>query len=278
MKLIDCFNQSPFYSAKYRSYFEVYENLLSPFKNKKIKLVEIGVNNGGSLFMWKKYLGNLCEIIGIDNNPRCKELEKFGFKIFIGDQSKKDFWDNFYKENGSIDILVDDGGHTNLQQTITLVNSANNINNNGLIIFEDLHASYLAEFGNPSTYSFKNLCFRYVDKLNNRSKKILKNSQHLDLPIHSIEFYESLVCFKIKYSKDNQLEAINNNGKILNVEDFRYADNGEIFIKNKLKKFQFLEKIPFFGKFLKKTAKKIILPIFYKIKIIRKNYDVKKFF
>ena len=45
-----------------------------------------------------------------------------------------------------IDILLDDGGHTN---------RANNNENikDGLLIIEDTHASYMKEFGNPSDSS-----------------------------------------------------------------------------------------------------------------------------
>ena len=59
------------------------KNLLT----KKITFVEIGIGNGGSLFMWKKFFGKKARIIGIELNPDAKKLEKFGFEIFIGDQS-----------------------------------------------------------------------------------------------------------------------------------------------------------------------------------------------
>ena len=103
-------------SLKYANYFLIYEELLSKYVGKKITFVEIGVLHGGSLFMWKEYFGNQANIIGIDLNPKAKQLEKHGFKIFIGDQSSKKFWNEFYSKVGKIDVLLDDGGHDNDQQ------------------------------------------------------------------------------------------------------------------------------------------------------------------
>ena len=85
------FKKSKKFSIKWSSYFQVYEKIFSKYKNKKIKFVEIGVANGGSLFMWKKYFGKKAKIIGIDLNPNAKKLEKYGFKIYIGSQSDKKF-------------------------------------------------------------------------------------------------------------------------------------------------------------------------------------------
>ena len=94
-KLLKTFKSSPKYSIKWDNYFEIYENILHRFINKKITLVEIGIGDGGSLFMWKKFLGKKARIIGVELNPEAKKLEKFGFKIFIGDQSDPIFWKSF---------------------------------------------------------------------------------------------------------------------------------------------------------------------------------------
>ena len=64
--------------------------------------------------------------------------------------------EKFYKKVGKIDILLDDGGHTDLQQTQTLISSVNKVKENGLIVIEDVHTSYFTEFGNPSSYFFVN--------------------------------------------------------------------------------------------------------------------------
>jgi len=92
------FINSKYLCLKYNNYFEVYDELLKEYRNKKIIFVEIGVFSGGSLFMWRNYFGKKARIIGIDLNPETKQFEKYGFEVFIGDQSKKSFWKNFLKK------------------------------------------------------------------------------------------------------------------------------------------------------------------------------------
>ena len=43
------------FSTKWEKYFDVYENILNKYKNKNITFVEIGIFNGGSLKLWKKF-------------------------------------------------------------------------------------------------------------------------------------------------------------------------------------------------------------------------------
>ena len=91
-ELLDLFNNSKHRSIKWKKYFSVYEQLFEKYRNKKITFVEIGVLDGGSLEIWKKYFGKDSRIIGIDNNSNCKKFENENFEIFIGSQSDKNFW------------------------------------------------------------------------------------------------------------------------------------------------------------------------------------------
>ena len=155
-ELLNLFYQSKKRSLKWEKYFPIYENLLSKYKNKKITFVEIGILNGGSLEIWKKYFGYESRIIGIDKNPNCKKFENDNCEIYVGSQSDPKFWKDFYKSVGKVDIILDDGGHTNDQQIITLLESLECINDGGIHIVEDVHTSYLKRYGNPSKYSFIN--------------------------------------------------------------------------------------------------------------------------
>ena len=74
--LVTLFNKSKNLSSKWVKYFDVYEENFLKFKGKNITFVEIGVSNGGSLEIWKKYFGPNSKIIGIDINPECKKFEK----------------------------------------------------------------------------------------------------------------------------------------------------------------------------------------------------------
>ena len=56
-KILKNFKSSPQSSIKWDNYFEIYENCLKKFIKKRITLVEIGIGNVGSLFMWRNFLG-----------------------------------------------------------------------------------------------------------------------------------------------------------------------------------------------------------------------------
>ena len=135
--------------------------MFNSYKNKNITFVEIGIANGGSLEIWKKYFGKSSRIIGIDINPECRIFEKDGYEIFIGNQSCPKFWKFFFKKVGNVDIILDDGGHTNLDQIITTLNTVNKINDNGLLVIEDTHTSYSKEYNSSTKYSFVNFAKAY---------------------------------------------------------------------------------------------------------------------
>tara|TARA_Y100001958_G_C21155339_1_gene490506 strand:+ start:98 stop:943 length:846 start_codon:yes stop_codon:yes gene_type:complete len=235
--LIKSFKNSPRYSIKWSNYFAIYENLFKKFVNKKIIFVEIGVGNGGSLFMWKKFFGNKARIIGIELNPDAKKLEKFGFEIFIGDQSDPLFWKKFYNKVGKIDVLLDDGGHKNIQQITTFMESYNHIKQNGIIVVEDTHTSYMKKkgFKNPSNYSFINFCKLIVENLHRRNPSINKNLNILSKKIESIYFYDSIVSINFGYKRLNKTKMFENNLKLRNYFiDYRHKGN---FIKT-LNKFE----------------------------------------
>ena len=58
------FEESKNFSTKYNKYFKIYDEIFSSYKDKKITFVEIGVHNGGSLEIWKKYFNKESRIIG----------------------------------------------------------------------------------------------------------------------------------------------------------------------------------------------------------------------
>ncbi len=267
------FENSKKYSIKWSSYFQVYEKIFSEYRNKKIKFVEIGVANGGSLFMWQKYFGKKAKIIGIDLNPKAKKLEKNGFKIYIGNQSDKKFWDNFYEKEGKVDLILDDGGHKNLQQISTVHYSLPYIKNGGKIIVEDTSTSYIRkEFNNPSKYSFINYSKNIVDNIHRRSPLLKKKLSFYSKKIFLVEFFESIVVFSIDAKKCFQNQEVYNKAQNEWAIDYRH---NEYFgkLKSKLNtKYGLLNKRSFF--------RRIVRKIFYRNFIfnILDNIKIKKIF
>tara|TARA_B100001173_G_scaffold295884_1_gene291056 strand:- start:344 stop:1024 length:681 start_codon:yes stop_codon:yes gene_type:complete len=196
--------------------------------------------------MWRNFFGENARIIGIDINPEAKKWEEHGFEIYIGSQSDKDFWKNFKNKVDKIDILLDDGGHTFTQQIITFDSILDQINNNGLIVVEDVHTSYMAEFGGPSKYSFIEYSKNIVDGINYRFSSL--SSKKFERKIWNINFYESIVVFEINQEcSDITSVPTENNGIDLDTADLRYKDSQSVktFI-GLATKFKFLNKFVFF--------------------------------
>ena len=220
--LFRAYNQSQFLSIKYDTYFHVYERLLNGYRGKDIVLVEVGVFQGGSLFMWREFFGKKARIIGIDLNPAAREWEEYGFEIYIGDQGSESFWKEFFYKIGNIDVLIDDGGHTNRQQVITTHSAISNINDGGLLIVEDIHTNYFREFGNPSKYSFINFAYRIIDSVNSRSHAMRRVRKRYSDRVYSVHFYESMIAFEIDSSLCKQSMPTSNHGESRGLKDFRY--------------------------------------------------------
>ena len=216
--------KSKYLSNKHLNYFDVYDDLLNRFIDKEIIFVEIGVLNGGSLFMWRDYFGKKARIIGIDLNPDVKKFEEDGFETFIGNQEDPNFWKSFFKKIGPVDIVLDDGGHTNKQQIITTQQCIENINDEGLFIVEDTHASYQKEFGNPSDESFINFSKKNVDYINYRFPNIGDEKKPYYNNVFSINFFESIVCYNINKKLCKKNIPVMNKGINLKHKDFRYGD------------------------------------------------------
>jgi len=218
--------KSPYKSTKYSSYFESYDHFFSKYRNQKITFVEIGVLGGGSLFMWRDYFGPSARIVGVDLNPKAKKWEADGFEIYIGNQSSLNFWNEFTKKVGLIDIVLDDGGHAYDQQIITTECLLNSIRDDGIIVIEDTHTSYMDGFG-PKSKSFIEYTKKLIDDVNMRYEQF--SHKKSERRFWSIEIVESMVAFKIKHEATNLIsELVTNDGIDDQAEDFRYADNDSL--------------------------------------------------
>ena len=98
LRLFQIYKNLKHVSLKCDTYFQAYEEIFNKYVGKKITFVEVGVLHGGSLFMWREYFGKEARIIGIDLHPKAKELEKYGFEIYIGSQSDESFWKDFFSK------------------------------------------------------------------------------------------------------------------------------------------------------------------------------------
>ncbi|HZV68041.1 MAG TPA: class I SAM-dependent methyltransferase [Saprospiraceae bacterium] len=186
---------------KYMHYFDVYERHFSKYRNKEIVILEIGVSQGGSLQMWKEYFGEKAMIYGIDVDPNCKSLEEKNIKIFIGSQSDRKFLREVKAQIPPVDILIDDGGHTMVQQTVSFEELFDSIKEDGIYLCEDLHTSYWARYGggHKRKGSFIEYSKNFIDDLNAyHSKQGSLRVNSFTNSVDSIHYYDSIIVIEKK--------------------------------------------------------------------------------
>jgi len=175
-------------STKLAHYFDLYWKHFAHKADDKVKILEIGVRSGGSLLCWDTVFSN-SSIYGVDVNPKCKDLEKHGFKIFIGDQGNLKFWDNFNTEVGGLDIVVDDGSHINDDIIKTFDKLYPKMNPGGVYFIEDVSSMRLYDdFKKYVNQTFK------PDNLNQNDKM-------------GISFYNRVIVIE-KMSKDYSVGTV----------------------------------------------------------------------
>ena len=126
------------------SYIPEYERLFSPYRDKKINVLEIGIAYGESLELWYKYFNN-AKIFGADIHDVEIFSDKFkpgGYKdderftIWISDATKPEFLDVI--GDTKFDIIIDDGSHILQHQVDTFKLLKPRMNKGGIYVIEDV--------------------------------------------------------------------------------------------------------------------------------------------
>lgn len=131
-------------SDKWSSYLGEYDRTFSSLRNNPVRLLEVGVQNGGSLEIWSKYFINAQNIIGCDINPKCAELEYADKRIsvIVGDINSDSTEKEIKNKSTTFDIIIDDGSHRSSDIVKTFARYYPYLTNGGIYIAEDLHCSY----------------------------------------------------------------------------------------------------------------------------------------
>lgn len=153
---------------KWMHYFEIYERHFSKFQGQEVSVLEFGVLHGGSLQMWRHYFGDRARIYGVDINPRCGDLNDPNIAVLVGNQEDVNSLRAIKNGLPLMDIIIDDGGHSMLQQTLTFEELYGHLKEGGVYLCEDMHTSYWPEFGGSyrKSDSFMEYSKRLIDKLN----------------------------------------------------------------------------------------------------------------
>jgi len=130
-------------SSNDNDYLVYYDEIFSPYRDKKIRLLEIGVLQGKGLLIWDEYFKNVI-ITGIDIdikpclvflNDRGIELDKFN--LIEGDSTNLKIVKKLPEEK--FHIIIDDGNHLGEAQYNTFLIFFNKLHKGGLYIIEDTH-------------------------------------------------------------------------------------------------------------------------------------------
>lgn len=132
---------------KWHHYFDIYHRHFESFRGRSPVVLELGVDHGGSLQMWKQYFGPGARIVGVDIEPRCRQYEEDQISVLIGDQADRAFLAEVRRRLPRVDILIDDGGHTMQQQIATFEELYAHVQPNGVYVCEDMHTSLWPQYG-----------------------------------------------------------------------------------------------------------------------------------
>lgn len=131
---------------KWVHYLDIYDKHFSAYRKRPINFLEIGVFEGGSLEMWRKYFHIDATIYGIDIDPRCAHFVDEPNQVRIGSQDNASFLLSVAKEMGGLDIVLDDGSHVGKHQRTSFETLFPLLNEGGIYAIEDLHTSYWPGF------------------------------------------------------------------------------------------------------------------------------------
>lgn len=195
---------------KWHHYFPVYHRHFEKYRNRPVKIIEVGVSRGGSLKLWKAYFGPQAEIHGIDIKESCLRFHRpeEGIHVHIGDQADRAFLRDVLRQCPAPDIFIDDGGHTTRQQIVTFLECYPHISERGVYLCEDVHANACEKFID-SRMTFLEFAKNHIDFLyawysNSRNAfypYLCKNPPSVEIPLltaitRSLHFYDSIVVFE----------------------------------------------------------------------------------
>jgi hypothetical protein len=195
-------------------YLPVYEAALAAFRDRPIRMLEIGVARGGSLQMWRRYLHPESAIVGIDINPKTSQFDNPSERLHIriGAQQDTDFLHSVLCEFGAFDVILDDGSHMTSHMVDTFrYLFPNGLASGGVYIVEDIGTNYQKPW-RDSPMTFVEFTKWIIDAMQARCQgddHWRQNFAHLSNPNHlmdftvplattlieKVEFYDSIAVF-----------------------------------------------------------------------------------
>lgn len=182
---------------KWTHYFPIYERHFARYQNRPCVLWEIGVGEGGSLQLWKRFLGPYAQVVGLDivDKSECQEEQ---IAVRQGDQCDPVFLASVLEEFGPPDVVIDDGSHVMDHISATFRFLYPRLSPVGVYLVEDLHTAYWPEFGGGLGVpgSFVELTKGMIDELNAEHSRGSLQPTAFTATTLSIHVYDSVVVFE----------------------------------------------------------------------------------
>lgn len=195
--------------AKPWHYFEFYDRVLGDLARRSrngataepVRLLEIGVWQGGSLDLWRQCFGESAVIFGVDIDEKCSGLPVRSAQIRIGSQADPQFLQDVVLEMGGVDVVIDDGSHVSAHVLTSLRTLFPLLADGGLYIIEDLVTSYMPEYGGGlrrrgSSIELLKMLVDHVNQVSFRKPAIDAEDQRIFADLAGIEFASSLACLR----------------------------------------------------------------------------------
>ena len=177
-------------SDKWSLYLADYDRLLASYRDRPINLLEIGIQNGGSLEIWSKFFRNANKLVGCDIPPDCADLsyEDPRIAMVVGDANLDETERTIASHAERFDVVIDDGSRTSGDIVKSFLRYFPKLDDGGVFIVEDLHRSYGQEFDGGLYHPFSSIAFF----------KLLES-------IHSVEFVNSMCVVRKLPAAQNSL-------------------------------------------------------------------------
>ena len=135
-------------SDKWELYLHVYDDILNGRRADPCRLLEIGVQNGGSLELWAKYFANAKVIVGCDIDTECSRLffDDPRIHLIVADINSKEARAHVTDISDSYDIIIDDGSHVPSDIIEAFLNFFPLLSPGGIYVVEDMHCDYLESY------------------------------------------------------------------------------------------------------------------------------------
>lgn len=145
-------------------YFANYEEFLRPLRDKEIKLLELGVHNGGSLLLWRDYFEK-GTIAGVDIKPlsifKAMMLRVYDparrIHIYQGAQEDCALLDRIGKEVApdGFDVVIDDASHIGELTRVSFWHLLqHHLKPGGIYVIEDWGTGYWDSWPDGKRYEF----------------------------------------------------------------------------------------------------------------------------